>query len=79
MTALEIERKYRTKTISGEKQGGDNTAKPTLSPPVVSCHSHSILSMHRNALIYKRSVETNTENGWMVPMITPLPPLIGRR
>jgi hypothetical protein len=36
MTVLETERKYRTKTINGEKSGGNNTAKPTLSPPVVS-------------------------------------------
>jgi hypothetical protein len=29
MTVLETERKYQTKTISGEKSGGNNTAKPT--------------------------------------------------
>jgi hypothetical protein len=56
MTALEIERKYRTKTVSGEKPAGDNTAEPTLWPPIVSGHSHSIISMHRNALIYKRKI-----------------------
>src|ERR1700681_1556439 len=36
------------------------------------CHAMSRLSG-------RNRVETNTENGWMVPMITPLPPLIGRR
>ena len=40
MTALETERKY---PISGEKLGGDSTAKPTLSPPILSGHSHSIV------------------------------------
>jgi hypothetical protein len=43
MTMLEEERKYRTKAISGEKSNGNNTAEPTLSPPVVSGHSHSII------------------------------------
>lgn len=50
MTTLETERKYRTRTISGEELGGDNTAKPTLSPPMVSGHSHSIVLNHGNAL-----------------------------
>jgi hypothetical protein len=54
MTVLETERKYQTKTISGEKSGGNNTAKPTLSPPVVSGHSHSIILNHDNALNYQR-------------------------
>ena len=41
-------------------------------PTNLSCHAMSRLSG-------RNRVETNTENGWMVPMITPLPPLIGRR
>jgi hypothetical protein len=53
MTALETERKYRTKTTSGEKLGGDSTAKPTLSPLMVSGHSHSIVLGQGNVLIQR--------------------------
>jgi hypothetical protein len=53
MTVLETERKYQTKTISGEKPSGNNTAKSTLSPPVVSGHSHSIVPSYLNALNFQ--------------------------
>jgi hypothetical protein len=55
MTALETERKYRTKTTSGEKLGGDSTAKPTLSPLMVSGHSHSIVLINFNQLNHKEN------------------------
>jgi hypothetical protein len=53
MTVWETERKYGARTVSGEKSGGNNTAKPTLPPPVVSGHSHSIVLKHQNALIHR--------------------------
>jgi hypothetical protein len=40
--------------MSGAKSGGDETAKPTLSPPMVSPHSHSIVLGDGSALIHLR-------------------------
>ncbi len=54
LAVIETERNYRSKTMSSAKSGGDETAKRTQSPPMVSGHSHSIVLSHVNALIYQR-------------------------
>ena len=53
-TALDTGRKNRTEAKSGAKSGGSDTAKSTLSLPMISGHSHSIIFSDLSICFYCR-------------------------